>query len=78
MLILAIILLFHFCSLRPSPRQCWRTRAKKRLDPFDKINIDEGGGGKIQQKIAFLMRFASGSIAPMFYWILPTPKRTNP
>ena len=31
----------------------------KRFDPFFKINIDEGGGAEIEQKLAVLMHFAS-------------------
>ena len=31
----------------------------KRLDPFFKINIDEGGGAEIEQKLAILMQIAS-------------------
>ena len=50
----------------------------KRLDPFFKINIDEGQGAEIEQKLAVLMQIATLSIAPMFSWFFPTPLRTNP
>ena len=52
--------------------------SKKLFEPFLKMNIDEGGGGKIVQKLVFLTRFTSFRIAPMFYLILPPPLRNLP
>ena len=51
---------------------------QKRFEPFLKMNIDEGGGGEIVQKLLFLTRFSSFRIAPMFYLILPPPLRILP
>ena len=51
---------------------------EERLEALVKINIDEGGGGEIIEKFALLTHFETGSIAPMFYLILPPPQKTNP
>ena len=48
------------------------------LEPLFKIDIDEGEGGKIMANWTFLTCFTDRSIAPMFSWIFPTPKRINP
>jgi len=51
---------------------------QRRLEPLFKIDIDEGEGGKIMANWTFLSCFTDRSIAPMFSWIFPTPKRINP
>jgi len=52
--------------------------SKKLFEPFLKMNIDKGGGGEIVQNLAFLTRFTSFRIAPMFSLILPHPLRNLP
>ena len=51
---------------------------EKRFETLFKINIDEGGGGEIASNLAFITCFATGLIAPMFFWILATPKKNKP
>jgi len=46
-------------------------REVRRVSSF-KINIDEGGAGKIRQNQALLTGFRTAPIKPMFSWILAT------
>ena len=57
--------------------QHWKKEARN-PEPLFKINIYEGEGGKIMANWTSLTCFTDRSIAPMFSWIFPTPKRINP
>ena len=69
---------FMGCFASLTREKLFENLRAKRLDPFFKINIDEGQGAEIEQKLAVLMQIATLSIAPMFSWFFPTPLRTNP
>ena len=50
-----LISLLGFERFLPAPSSMLENLRAKRLDPFLKINIDEGGGVEIEQKLAVLM-----------------------
>ena len=46
---------FMGCFASLTREKLFENLRAKRLDPFFKINIDEGGGAEIEQKLAVLM-----------------------